>query len=459
MTTTQGLLTIDDLIRLAENGEVESILAVFPDLYGRLMGKRFDINFFIENVAGAGAHACDYLLTVDMEMNPVRGYRFANWEKGYGDFLLVPDMKTLRVADWLRRTAIILCDVQEEGSGQLIPQSPRSLLKLQVEKATAAGFTIMAASELEYYTFNNSYKEATEKGYSGLAPLGWYIGDYSALQSNREESLNRAVRQHLKKSGVIVEANKSEWGVGQQELNLRYCDVLKMADNHSIFKQCIKDVAGQSGMSVTFMAKYKQSQAGSSCHLHLSLWDGERNAFGGDIALGGFSVSDTFRWFLGGWIHHVPELMVFYAPTVNSYKRYQHGSWAPTRLVWAFDNRTGAFRVVGQGKDIHIECRLPGADCNPYLAYSAALASGLDGIENQIEPPPLFQGDAYSAQELPEIPGTLQDAIALFRRSSFTSKAFGKEVVEHYLRFYQNEQDTFNSAVTDWEAERYFERI
>lgn len=459
MTTAQGFLTLADLTPLAEGGQVESVLAVFPDLYGRLMGKRFDVQFFIGHVAVAGAHACDYLLTVDMEMNPVRGYSFANWDKGYGDFRLVPDMETLRVADWLQRTAIVLCDVKEEGGQQLICQAPRSLLKLQVEKAAAAGYAIMAASELEYYIFKNSYKEALAEGYGRLTPSGWYIGDYSALQSNREEVLHRAVRQHLTKSGVVVEASKSEWGVGQHELNMRYCDVLNMADGHAIFKQCIKDVADQSGLSVTFMAKYKQSQAGSSCHLHLSLWKDGRNAFAGDVPAGSALVSNTFRWFLGGWISHVPELMVFYAPTINSYKRYQHGSWAPTRLAWAFDNRTVAFRVVGRGNEIHVECRLPGADCNPYLAYSAALASGLDGIENQIEPPPLFQGDAYSAQELPEIPGTLQEAIELFGRSDFVSRAFGEEVLQHYLRFYQNEQDVFNSAVTNWEVERYFERI
>ncbi len=459
MSVTQGMLTLDELTRLAESGTIESVLTVFPDLYGRLMGKRFDVHFFLDSIAKCGANACDYLLTVDMEMNPVQGYRFANWDKGYGDFHLLPDSDTLRMADWLQNTALILCDLVEEESHQLIPQAPRSILKLQVEKAAAIGYTVMAASELEYYVFKNSYKEAKEKGYCHLEPSGWYIGDYSALQSNREETLNRAVRQHLKKSGIAIEASKSEWGTGQHELNMQYCNVLNMSDNHVIFKQCAKDVADRSGLSVTFMAKYKHSQAGSSCHLHLSLWKNGQNAFSNDITQNGAAVSSTFRWFLGGWINHVPEMMLFYAPTVNSYKRYQPGSWAPSRLAWAFDNRTVAFRVVGKGDETRIECRLPGADCNPYLAYSAALASGLHGIENKIEPPPAFDGNAYVAPALPEIPRNLRDAAEQFRQSSFAIDTFGRECVEHYLRFYQDEQDSFNNAVTDWETERYFERI
>ena len=258
----------------------------------------------------------------------------------------------------------------------------------------------MAGSELEYFLFENSYRQAAESGYTGLKPAGWYIEDYHAFQGTRNESFHGAARRHLRDSGVPVENSKGEWGLGQHELNVRYTEVLTMADRHTVYKQCLKEVAEQQGVSVTFMAKYRPDQAGSSCHIHLSLWKDGQSAFPGDRQ-GGIRCSDTFRWFLGGWIAHMPELMVFYAPTINAYKRYVFQSWAPTKLAWCHDNRTAGFRVVGSGNSLRIECRLAGADCNPYLAYAATLASGLDGIRNQIEPPPLFEGDVYTAENLP----------------------------------------------------------
>jgi glutamine synthetase len=459
MSVLPTLLTLDELTRLADAGTIESVLVVFPDLYGRFMGKRLDATFFLNAVAKAGMHACNYLFTVDMEMNPVSGYQFANWGSGYGDFLLAPDLNTLRVAHWQPNTAMVICDVMEESSKQLICQAPRAILKQQLSKAAERGYTVKSASELEYYVFKNPYSEAYEKDYFDLTPAGWYIGDYNILQNNREEAFNSVIRRHLRQSGVEIEGCKSEWGLGQQEFNMRFCDVMNMADNHSIFKQCAKDVAEQMELSVTFMAKYKHDQAGSSCHIHLSLWQNEQNAFSGDVPFEEVNASDAFRWFLGGWIKHTPELMVFYAPTVNSYKRFRHGSWAPTRLAWAFDNRTVAFRIVGRGRELRIECRIPGADCNPYLAYSAALASGLSGIANQIEPPPLFKGDAYVAPDVPHLPSTFLDAIERFEQSSFAVKVFGKEVVEHYAHFYRSELEEFDRVVTDWERRRYFERI
>lgn len=454
-----GILDRTGLEKRVVAGDVDTVLVVFPDLYGRLMGKRFEADYFLEQIAEAGTHACNYLLTADMEMEPVAGYEFANWQKGYGDFHLVPDFRTLRQAAWLDRTAIVLCDVKSETTHELTPQAPRSLLLQQIDAAAGRGFDVMAASELEYFLFRNSYRAAAAADYRQLEPAGWYLEDYHALQGTREEDYNGAVRRHLKQSGIAVECTKGEWGKGQHELNVHYTDVLSMADNHVVFKQCCKEVAETLGVAVTFMAKFAENQAGSSCHVHLSLWHDGRSAFAGSERLGQVQGSATFRKFLAGWLAHAPELMVFYAPTVNSYKRYQSGSWAPTRFAWSSDNRTAGFRVVGTGDSLRIECRIPGADCNPYLVYAAALASGLDGIARDLEPPAAFEGDIYRAAELPNVPKTLAEATRLFEHSEFARRTFGKEVVEHYAHFFRTEQAAADRAVTDWERRRYFERI
>jgi glutamine synthetase len=328
-----------------------------------------------------------------------------------------------------------------------------------VDAARELGFTAHAASELEYYLFQHSYRQAAEMDYRGLQPAGWYLEDYHILQGTRTEPFTAAVRRHLKASGVPVESSKGEWGLGQHELNVRYAEALQMADRHVIYKQCLKEVAEQMGQSVTFMAKFAADRAGSSCHIHFSLWRDGKNAFAGATDVGPVKGSDSFRWFLGGWIARVPEVMVFYAPMVNSYKRYVDASWAPTRLAWSYDNRTAAFRVVGAGPSLRIECRVPGADCNPYLAFAAALASGLDGIRNRIEPPECFTGDLYAAQHLPRVPAGLQEATERFAASEFAARAFGNEVVEHYAHFFRTEQAAFALAVTDWERRRYFEQI
>jgi glutamine synthetase len=459
MSKITGMLTKDELATLVASGAIETVLVVFTDHYGRFMGKRFDAEFFLEDALAHGAHACDYLLTVDMEMNPTPGYRFANWERGYGDFHLVPDLATLRVAAWLDKTAMVLCDVEEVKTKKPVTVAPRSILRAQLGRASKQGFGAMASSELEYYLYRDSYRDAAAKKHAGLEPVGWYLEDYHMLQGAREEVFNAEVRRHLKNSGVPVENSKGEWGLGQHELNVRFADALAMADRHAIYKQCLKETADKLGLSVTFMAKIASDQAGSSCHIHMSLWKGKQSAFPGSRKLGPVQCTDTFRWFLGGWIAHANEVMPFYAPTINSYKRYQSGSWAPTRLAWSYDNRTAGFRVVGEGQSLRIECRIPGADCNPYLAYAASLASGFDGIENEIEPPEIFEGDIYAAQELPRVPSTLRDANDLFARSAFTKKAFGAEVVEHYAHFYRSECDAYDRAVTDWERQRYFERI
>lgn len=454
-----GILTLDQLAEHVRSGAIDTVLVQFTDHYGRFMGKRFDAEHFIESVADHGTHGCNYLLTVDMEMEPVPGYRFANWDLGYGDFHLVPDLATLRRASWLDRSALVLCDVVDEKSHGYVAVAPRSILRSQVERAEQMGYAVKAASELEYYLFNDSYREAASRHYADLEPAGWYIEDYHMMQGAREETFNGAVRRYLKASGIPVENSKGEWGMGQHELNIRYADALSMADRHAVYKQCLKEVADAMGLSVTFMAKIAPNAAGSSSHIHLSLWTEQGAAFPGSKKFGPVHGSDVFRWFLGGWLKHVPEVMVFYAPTINSYKRYQSGSWAPTRIAWSYDNRTAGFRVVGNGNSLRIECRIPGADCNPYLAFAAALASGLDGIANQIEPPAIFEGDVYQAQQLPRVPHTLGEATGLFANSKFANNVFGEDVVEHYAYFYRKEIEAFDNAVTDWERKRYFERI
>ena len=456
----RGLLTLEELRTKVEQNEIETVVVAFTDHYGRLMGKRFDAEFFIEDTADHGTHGCNYLLTVDMEMEPISGYDFANWERGYGDFHLVPDISTLRVASWLDKTALVLCDLADEKTHEPVSIAPRSILQRQIDRAANLNYSVMSASEIEYYVYEDSYKAAAQKEYTNLEPMGWYIEDYHLLQGAREEKFNAAARRHLKYSGIPVENSKGEWGHGQHELNIRYAPGLIMADRHIVFKQCLKEVADSLGFSVTFMAKpAPDAAAGSSCHIHMSLWQDDENVFPGDTQSGGVAGSDVFRWFLGGWMTYVPDVMVFYAPTINSYKRYQDFSWAPTRIAWSYDNRTAGFRVVGRGKSLRIECRIPGADCNPYLAYAAALASGLEGIQKQIEPPEIFEGDIYSAQNLPRVPYTLEHAVDLFSNSDFARRAFGDDVVKHYSHFYRTEIADFNKWVTDWERKRYFERI
>lgn len=452
-------MKLDELAKLVQQDEVETVLVGFTDPYGRLLGKRFDAEMFVEQIAADGAHACDYLLTVDMEMEPVPGYRFANWELGYGDFHLVPDLATLRRATWLEKSALVLCDVKDTKTHELVPVAPRSILKKQISDGRSLGYSAYAATELEHYLFRTSYRDAAMKGYRDLEPAGWYLEDYHMLQGARTESFHAAARRHLKRSGVPVENSKGEWGKGQHELNVRYAEALDMADRHVVFKQCLKELAEAAGMSLTFMAKPAADGAGSSCHIHLSLWRDGKNAFAGEKELGRARVSDAFRWFLGGWIAHVPDVMPFYAPTVNSYKRYVDASWAPTRLAWSYDNRTAGFRVVGDGPSLRIECRIPGADANPYLALGASLASGLDGIANRTEPPECFVGDVYAARDLPRVPYTLSAATEIFERSEFARRAFGPSVIEHYSHFFRTEVRAFDRAVTDWERQRYFERI
>lgn len=459
MPLDRGMLDLESLRTAVDAGDIDTVIVAFTDHYGRVHGKRFDATFFVEDIGVEGTHACDYLLAVDMDMVPVPGYAYASWELGYGDFHMVPDFATMRTASWLSNTAIVLCDIVNTETHQLVPVAPRSILRKQIERLASHGLTAKAASELEYYMYEESYREAAEQGFRNLTSVSWYSGDYHILQSGREEFYNGTVRRHLAASGIPVENSKGEFGKGQHEMNIRYSEILEMADRHTIMKLLMKDIADQLGVSVTFMAKPHTDEAGSSCHIHLSLWSDDQNAFQGDTEIGPIHCSDTFTSFLGGWMEHTLDMMPFYAPTVNSYKRFQEASWAPTNIAWSYDNRTAGFRVVGSGQSLRIECRIPGGDVNPYLVYAAALASGIDGIENTTAAPEMFTGDVYAAQDLQSVQGTLSEAIAPFASSSFVGEAFSLEVQEHYAHFYSVEVAAYDAAVTDWERERYFDRI
>jgi glutamine synthetase len=450
--TMQGKIDLDTLKRLVSEDEIETIIVCLPDMYGRLVGKRVTASFFVDSVAEHGMHACDYLLACDIDMDPVPGYAFTSWAKGYGDFHPIPDFNTLRVASWHERTAIVLCDVYQEDRHELVPFAPRGILRRQLARAEKLGYSAAGASELELYVFKDSYETAAAKGYVNLEPIGRLIEDYHILQSTKEEFLIGAIRSHLERSGIPVETSKGEWGPGQQEIGLRYADLLESADRHVLYKHAAKEIAWKAGHAITFMAKWDERYAGSSCHIHVSLWDkeGKKSLFAGETPL--------FRHFLGGWMAHIREMFAFFAPYPSSYKRYVAGSFAPTGIAWSHDNRTAGFRIVGSGSSLRIECRAAGADANPYLAFAATLAAGLDGIENETEPPPPFEGDVYAARELPQVPHTLNEAIAALDGSTWAREAFGADVIEHYLHFFRTEQRKFDTAVTDWERRRYFEQ-
>lgn len=452
-----GILTADELRDGIRTGEIETVVAVFPDLYGRLVGKRISGRFFRDEVLAHGMHVCDYLLACDMEMDPVPGYRFTSWADGYGDMRCLPDLDTLRRATWLEKTAVVLCDVYEEERDVLVEVAPRTVLKRQLERANAMGFRAMGASELELFVLRETYESAHQKGFDQLQSFGWYVEDYHTLQGYKTESLIGAIRRHLDNSGIPVECSKGEWGPGQQEINLRYAEVLEMADRHVIYKQAAKEIAIQQGLAVTFMAKMDERYAGSSMHLHSSLWsaDGSTPRFaGGSIE----QLPDLFRWWLGGLMRHARASTLLFAPYVNSYKRFREGSFAPTAVAWSYDNRTTGFRILGHGAGARVECRIPGADANPYLAFAATLAAGIDGITNHIEPPPMFRGDGYSASGLERIPGSLPEAISAFEQSPLFRSTFGEAVVEHLIHFARTEQRKFDETVTTWERRRYFER-
>ncbi len=442
---------------LIRTGEVDTVLAVFPDGLGRLLGKRVVGRYFLDHVLSDGVHACIYLFTVDMEMEPLPGFKLASWERGYGDMKLVPDLRTWRLIPWLPKTALVFCDVYTE-EGEPIEEAPRWVLRRQVERAAKAGYLVKTASELELYLFRESFDEARAKRYHGLTPVSGYLEDYHILQTSKEEPLVRTIRNHMEAAGVPVECSKGEWGRGQEEINLRYAEALEMADRHVLYKHGVKEIAWQQGSSVTFMAKYDMGAAGSSFHLHSSLWDrsGRRSLF---AVKGSRQGTPLFQHWLAGQMAMARELAYFYAPTVNAYKRYQAGSFAPTRIACGWDNRTCGFRLCGVGPSFRVENRIPGADANPYLAFAATIAAGLHGIARKLKPPKLYEGNAYQDAALAQVPKTLREALDALAGSRVAREAFGAKVVEHYLQHGRLEQQAFDQSVTDWELLRHFERI
>lgn len=450
----QGKLDLETLRQLVDAGEIDTVVAAFTDMQGRLVGKRVAGRFFLESVHEEW-HACDYLLTVDMEMEPVPGFAAASWDKGYGDFVVRPDLATLRRIPWLPGTALVLGDVLDHH-GEELAISPRAMLKRQLRRLAEQGMHAEMASELEFYVFDDDYRTARDKGYRDLRTAGWYIEDYHVLETTKREPLMRAIRNGMEAAGIPIQESKGEWGPGQAEVNVVYAEALEMADRHVIFKNGIKEIAHAQGKAVSFMAKWRKDLAGCSCHIHQSLWRGDEPTFADAVAEDG--VSALFRHYLAGLLAHGRELTFFLAPFVNSYKRFQAGSFAPTNVVWSRDNRTAGFRVLGHGKATRVECRIPGADVNPYLAFAALLAAGLAGIERGLELEPAFQGDAYKSREVPAVPRTLRDAADLLERSAMLRAAFGDEVIDHYVHSARWEQSQHDQAVTDWELVRYFER-
>ncbi len=449
------MLSVDELRSHAEAGAIDNVITAFTDMQGRLVGKRIEIEYFLDEVTDHGVEGCNYLLALDMEMEPLPGYEMANWEGGYGDFAIVPDMSTLRRIPWLDRTALVICDVATHDGSPTVA-SPRQVLIAQYERAADMGYVPYTASELEFFLFKETYAEAHAKDYRELTPTIPYILDYHVLAATMDEQYIGPIRRGMQLAGIPIEFSKGEAWHGQHEINFRYADAVTSADRHTIYKNGVKEIAFLHGISATFMAKTSEKDIGSSCHVHSSLVkagttesvfvdsDGEE--------------TDVFRSYLGGLRNRIRELALFIAPSINSYKRYSAESWAPTSISWGRDNRTCGFRIVGQGQSRRVECRIPGADVNPYLCYAALLAAGLDGIENGTDPGPELKGNAYEAGQAEPFPSSLREAVDNWGRSDFARQAFGDAVHKHYLNYGRTEQRLFDEAVTDYERRRMFER-
>lgn len=451
------MLSVQKLAQMIANGEVDIVITAFPDMYGRLLGKRITGNYFIDSISKNRIHIDKCVFCYDMEMDLVSGYKLTSSDSAYGDLQLIPDLSTLRLASWLDKSAIVLCDVFDNEKNIPINISPRAILRKQLESAARSGYYPKGATELEFYVFSESYEQVRQKNHHTLKPLSFYTEDCQVLQLSKVESLIGRIRKHLQLSGIPVESSSGEGGLGQQEINLRYTNFLEMSDRHVLYKQAAKEITWESNLSITFMSKWDEHHAGSSMHLHISLWNKEDTAlFPGNESLGSIYSSHIFRWFLGGWMEHIREIFSFYAPYPTSYKRYSPEGSVPTKIAWSYDNRMVGFRILGKGDSLRIECRFPGSDANPYLAFAATLAAGLDGIKNKTEPP--MQSDNYSDDKASLIPLKLTESIQELNTSDWAREVFSDEVVEHYLHFLRNEQNRFDKAVTTWERARYFER-
>jgi glutamine synthetase len=438
------------------SGAIDTVIVAFPDMQGRLIGKRFQAEFFLEGAIDE-THACDYLMADDIDMEPVPGYAAASWEKGYGDFVMKPDVTTLMKCTWLEGTALILADLVDHHHHKPIPHAPRSILKAQLSRLEKMGLTANFASELEFYLFDEDFRTIHEKGHRNLKTAGYYIEDYHIFQTTKEEGVMRALRKHLMASGIPVENSKGEWGPGQEEINVKYADALTMADRHVVLKNATKEIAHLQGKAVTFMAKWDFGLAGSSSHIHMSLAKGGKNVFvDSKDPLG---MAPIMKQFMAGLLTYAGDITYFLAPYINSYKRFQAGTFAPTKAIWSRDNRTAGFRLCGENtKGVRVECRIGGADLNPYLAYAALIAAGLAGIEEKLTLEPVFTGDAYGAKKVREVHKTLRDATAALRKSKMLLAALGQDVIDHYVHTAEWEQFEYDRRVTDWELKRGFER-
>ncbi|WP_245960096.1 glutamine synthetase family protein [Prauserella flavalba] len=454
MGNSDGMLTLDTLRALVDAGTVDTVLVAMTDMQGRLQGKRCAARYFLNEVVDHATEACNYLLAVDVDMNTVDGFAISSWERGYGDCVLRPDLATLRLVPWHEGTAMVLCDVEWVGGGD-VTVSPRQILRRQLARLAERGLTAYVGTELEFIVFDDSYESAWQSGYRELRPANQYNVDYSMLGTARVEPLLRRIRNAMSGAGLYVESAKGECNPGQHEIAFRFAEALSTCDNHSIYKTGSKEIAAQEGKSLTFMAKYNERE-GNSCHIHISLRSADGEPVLAGAGPGGFSP--LMEHFLAGQLACLRELTYFFAPNINSYKRYVRGSFAPTAVAWGTDNRTCALRVVGHGDSLRVENRVPGGDVNPYLAVAALVAAGLHGIENELPLEPEFHGNAYDSDR-PTVPTTLRDAAELLGDSKIARAAFGDDVVEHYLNAARIEQAAYDAAVTDWERLRGFERL
>ncbi|MFD1253319.1 Glutamine synthetase [Devosia equisanguinis] len=451
-----GAYSLEKLREDVEAGRIDTVLVAFPDMQGRLIGKRFLAQFFLEG-ALEETHGCNYLLADDIDMEPVPGYEAANWGKGYGDFVMKPDLSTLMQCTWLEGTALVIADLLDHHDHTPIPHAPRNVLKKQLARLEAMGLSANMASELEFYLFDDSFRTAFDKGYRDLKTAGYYIEDYHIFQTTKEEDVMRDLRNKLHTSGIPIENSKGEWGPGQEEINVRYAESLVMADRHVVLKNATKEIAFAHGKAVTFMSKWAYDLAGSSSHIHMSLARDGKNQFIDESDE--FGMSELMKQFMAGLLTYAGDITYFLAPYINSYKRFQVGTFAPTKAIWSRDNRTAGFRLCGENtKGIRVECRIGGADLNPYLAFAALLAAGIKGIEDKLTLEPAFAGDAYSGEKLREVHKTLRDATAALKSSTMLAEAFGQDVVNHYAHTADWEQFEYDRRVTDWELKRGFER-
>jgi len=451
-----GKLDLVSLKDAAAQGTIDTVLVCLVDMQGRLMGKRFHVANFIDS-AWEETHCCDYLLATDLEMETPDGYASTSWESGYGDYTMKPDLSTLRVLPWLEATALVLCDVIDHHTHQPVPHSPRQVLKVQLDRLAALGLSAMTATELEFFLFRDSLESIGNNNYMALEPISAYNEDYHILQTTKEEPVMRRLRNALYGAGIPVENTKGEAEAGQEELNIRYADPLLCADHHTIAKQATKEIAWQQGHSATFLSKWHADRVGSASHIHLSLWQNGESSFYDASAPHG--MSETMKHFMAGMLHYASEYTLLLAPYINSYKRFKKGTFAPTKIAWSVDNRTAGFRLCGEStKAVRVECRLPGADVNPYLAEAALIAAGIKGLEDKLPLSPPVSGDLYNDTSVPEVPNTLRAAISAFKDSTFIADAMGAEVQAHYTRCGEWEQECFDDAVTQWEVARGFER-